>query len=487
MAYLGWLLMGLIAGSVGTFCWNRWFQSKVGDQVSSKVLSQLRSHFHSLPLEEIAITERQFPARMRADIQRALDRSLVEQSTVLSFYSVGQEYSHGGTITLSGCLTPRSHNAISALPPEYEEVEIGEESPIRVLKNGLWLIEREGVRMAVLVSPTRDYCGPPNIQIQVAIPQRDDKHQVVQKFFAHLEEAMRQAASYRGKILSLESKDSYDGTSVGIKVHRLQLVERDQVILPEKTLALLDRNVIQFVQQRPRLAQLRQSTKKGILFYGPPGTGKTHTIHYLAKSLPGHTTFLITAEQVGQLSDYMALARLLQPSIVVMEDVDLIARDRNNMGSVCEEVLLNKLLNEMDGLTEKADILFLLTTNRPESLETALASRPGRIDQAIEFPAPDEIGRAKLIKLYSKDMDLSSHLIGHIAGRTEGVSAAFIKELMRRTLQFHLEHNQGSEITQRDVDAALDEMLFSGGTLNLKLLGTSQAIQNGTCEVAGCN
>ena len=62
----------------------------------------------------------------------------------------------------------------------------------------------------------------------------------------------------------------------------------------------------------------------------------------------------------------MTLARLLQLSVVVIEDVDLDARDRTTMGSPCEEVLLNKLLNEMDGLREDADIPFLLTTNRPE-------------------------------------------------------------------------------------------------------------------------
>jgi hypothetical protein len=84
---------------------------------------------------------------------------------------------------------------------------------------------------------------------------------------------------------------------------------------------------------------------------------------------------------------YMELARLLQPAMVVIEDVDLIARDRGEMGGPCEEALLNKLLNEMDGLREDADILFVLTTNRPQELESALAGRPGRIDQASERSA----------------------------------------------------------------------------------------------------
>lgn len=77
--------------------------------------------------------------------------------------------------------------------------------------------------------------------------------------------------------------------------------------------------------------------KKGLLFYGPPGTGKTHTIHYLASHLPGHTKLLITAEQMGLLDHYFQLARFLQPAMVVIEDVDLIARAREDMRGACEE------------------------------------------------------------------------------------------------------------------------------------------------------
>ena len=294
-------------------------------------------------------------------------------------------------------------------------------------------------------------------------------------FFQHLEGSILKAESYRGKILSLEQQEhSYSGQSSGITVHKLRTVEREQVILPESTLTLLDRNVIQFVRQRQRLTQFRQATKKGLLFYGPPGTGKTHTIHYLAKALEGHTTLLISAEQVGLLTEYMTLARLLQPSMVIIEDVDLIARDRTEMDSPCEEVLLNKLLNEMDGLKEDADILFILTTNRPEQLERALASRPGRIDQAIEFPLPDEVGRRKLVALYSQGIDLPNLIVDETVRRTDGVSAAFIKELMRRTVQFHIERDGAGEVSHDDVDSALNEMLFSGGSLNLKLLGARE-------------
>ena len=263
----------------------------------------------------------------------------------------------------------------------------------------------------------------------------------------------------------------YSGQSCGIRVHKLKSVEREQVILPEKTLALLERNVIRFVEQRPKLAKLGMATKKGLLFFGPPGTGKTHTIHYLARAIEGQTTFLIAAEQVGLLGDYMTLARLFQPSMVVIEDVDLIARDRTTMQSAGEEVLLNKLLNEMDGLKQESDILFVLTTNRPEKLEEALAARPGRIDQAIEFPLPDAEGRAKLVALYSRQVKVPAAVAALVVKKADGVSGSFIKELMRRATQFYLERGGRGPLGAADVENAIEEMLFSGGMFNRMLLG----------------
>jgi ATP-dependent 26S proteasome regulatory subunit len=260
-----------------------------------------------------------------------------------------------------------------------------------------------------------------------------------------------------------------------VKVHRLRSVGRDDVVLPEKTLLLLERNITEFIQQRESLRGLGMATKKGLLFYGPPGTGKTHTIHYLASQLPNHTTLLITAEQVAILDDYLQLARFLQPAMVVIEDVDLIAREREHMRSACQESLLNKLLNEMDGLREDAALLFVLTTNRPEQLETALASRPGRVDQAIEFPLPDEDGRRKLLRLYSRGLAVPDDLVEALVRKTNKASPAFIKELMRRSAQYHLRSGREGALLLGEVESALDEMLFSGGTLNLKLLGGAAA------------
>jgi hypothetical protein len=358
-----------------------------------------------------------------------------------------------------------------AVAPEYEDVEIGDGQAVRCLDTGLWLVHRGQVRQAIFVASSRDHHGGAFRQIFVGTSQGKEGETAQRELLQRVESAAKLAKSYRGKILSLEKEHPYSGRSSGLKVHKLRTVSRDQVILTRTTLELLERNVIDFVRRRPQLTARRLAAKKGVLFYGTPGTGKTHTIHYLAAALTDHTTFLISAEQVALLDEYMTLARLYQPSIVVLEDVDLIARDREEMDSPCEEVLLNKLLNEMDGLKEDAEILFILTTNRPETLERALSSRPGRVDQAIEFPLPDEEGRRKLVWLYAGGIDLSESVVEAIVRRTQGVSAAFIKELMRRALQFQLERSEQGSLELADIDNALDELLIRGGSLNLKLLG----------------
>ena len=103
------------------------------------------------------------------------------------------------------------------------------------------------------------------------------------------------------------------------------------------------------------------------------------------------------------LTPACGLARSLEPAMVVIEDVDLIAQDRGHYESA---PLLFELLNAMDGLDEDADLIFVLTPNRAESLEAALASRPGRIDLAVELPPPDAPARRRLFEIYGRGLAL---------------------------------------------------------------------------------
>ena len=95
------------------------------------------------------------------------------------------------------------------------------------------------------------------------------------------------------------------------------------------------------------------------------------------------------------------------------------------------------------------------------------------------MPLPDEAGRGKLIRLYGRGLPLVPSVIDAAVQRTEGVSAAFIKELMRRIAQASIARDGGRHITTKDIDGALNEMLFDGGRLNVKLLGGAQRMSAG--------
>jgi hypothetical protein len=309
----------------------------------------IRAHFEPVSIESMSITERQFPSRVRVDLQLALERLLEGAGKVHYFCGVHKLAQFDG-IDLSSLMVHNPNDPAVAVPPQYEEVDVGDDRPVRCLKNGLWLLDADGSRLAVFLEHFMRLGRVPLLRVQMAIVNHPAGSELGQGLIQQLEAAALQAPTYRGKILSLEVPDRYTGQVGALLVHRLASVDRDQVILPARTLELLERNVVRFVELRDRLGSLGLATKKGLLFYGPPGTGKSHTIQYLAGALRGHTTLLITAEQVVLLSEYMALARLLQPSLVVFEDVDLIGRERTEMRGPCEESLLNKLLNEMDGL-----------------------------------------------------------------------------------------------------------------------------------------
>lgn len=451
-------------------------RSLAGQSTVSKLL---RKHFHKYPPHAMVTTGRTFPLASQVDVQVALDEFFAGTDGALRF---GLHSPHHGGMQALGIaqLLQRTPFPVDIGPLQYDDVDVGEAMPARCVRQALWLSIADGVPFAVLIGRGVQMGMPLGMQVEVAVPSGDAGLKFSETFFDRLEKNISTGRTYRGKVISLEIAIDYTGRTGNVKVHRLRKVRREDVILPERTVALLESNLAGFIRVRSGIRQMGLSAKKGLLFYGPPGTGKTHTLHYLAGALPGHTTLLITAEQVVLLEHYFKLARFLQPSIIVVEDVDLIARERTHLQVPGQEMLLNKLLNEMDGLREDAEVIFILTTNRPDQLEPALASRPGRIDQAIEFPLPDEIGRAKLARLYGQGMELNDDVVEAIVAKAKGASAAFIKELMRRSAQFVLQAGRDKTLTISAVDAALEEMVFLGGSLNLKLLGASDAMHRNT-------
>ena len=188
-------------------------------------------------------------------------------------------------------------------------------------------------------------------------------------------------------------------------------------MLPEETFAQVERHVMGIAAHSERLLAAGQHLKRGVLLYGPPGTGKTHTVRFLLSQLPGVTAFILSGQALGLIGLACTMARLLQPSIVILEDVDLIAPDRS-FGPAGGHPLLFKVLNQIDGLSNDVDVTFVLTTNRVDILERALSERPGRVDAAVEIAPPDAPGRVRLFHLYGGGVGIDQLSADDIGGRS---------------------------------------------------------------------
>jgi ATPase family associated with various cellular activities (AAA) len=335
---------------------------------------------------------------------------------------------------------------------------------------GIYLVDDGEHRLAVLLRGPLEGRGM-GTRLEVACADQAAAERVI-------EEVRRQALArnvFRGQVVAFGA-DAFGpgpGRDAGLQFLDRPALGRDTVVLPPAVLDGIERQVLGVARHTGRLLASGQHLKRGVLLHGVPGTGKTHTIRYLLGQLPGVTVVVLSGYALRWIAEACSVARALQPSAVVIEDVDLIAEERGP--AIGQHALLFQLLNEMDGLGEDVDVTFLLTTNRPDLLEDALAARPGRVDYAAELPLPDADARRKLIKLYRGRLVLDLADPEDVITRTDGVTAAFLKELLRRAAMLAAEAGPDGpaplRVTDKHLGAALDELLDTRSRLTRALLG----------------
>jgi transitional endoplasmic reticulum ATPase len=176
----------------------------------------------------------------------------------------------------------------------------------------------------------------------------------------------------------------------------------------------------------------------GVLLYGPPGTGKT----LIARAVAGESgvNFIRVAgpelmdRYVGEsekaVREVFDRARQTAPAIVFFDEIDGIAGGRMDGNEVTERVV-SQLLTEMDSAAENPNLVVLAATNRRDMLDDALL-RPGRLEQHVEVPNPDEAGRRAILDVHTEGKPLDDDVnLDDLAGETEGLSGAQIESLVR--------------------------------------------------------
>jgi len=295
---------------------------------------------------------------------------------------------HYGGVWLQQLVSGEALPPLRLSAPGLVDLPNGPRSTLACLRLALLLVEDDRGRYVLLLQGPSEH--QPNITVEVAglpVP-------TAQQVLAELDELRDRLNVYRGHLL--------DVTVTPMGTIDLQFVEhpdldRGDVILPDEVLRRIERHALSVADHRASLLAAGQHLKRGLLLYGPPGTGKTHTTRYLLGRMTDYTRLVLTGRALVAVGSVAALARDLHPAVVVLEDVDLVAEDRS-FGPAASPVLFD-LLDAMDGGAPDADLLFLLTTNRADLLEPALAARPGRVDVAVEISLPDATGRQRLLDL----------------------------------------------------------------------------------------
>jgi energy-coupling factor transporter ATP-binding protein EcfA2 len=348
-------------------------------------------------------------------------------------------------------------------PPEYRPIDVGDRT-ISALGAGLLLVTEGDRRLAVLLGPAGNDDEHSGFVLEAMAPRRED----AEAWLRELKDLMSRHNVYRGKVLEFGGGPN-PFRAPPLSVRRLPSVSRDRIITAGDELERIERHTAGLARHRAALRAAGRHIKRGLLLHGPPGTGKTLTVMYLAGLMPERTVILLSGQGLGAINAAATLARQLEPAMIVLEDVDLVAMDRMHFAT---NPLLFELLNAMDGLAEDADLIFVLTTNRADLLEPALASRPGRIDLAVELPLPDAAARGQLIALYAEGLDLEPGDHAEVVAATDGVSPAFIRELMRRAALIGAEEER--RVTDADLLRALGEVRPSGDRLTSSLLGAER-------------
>jgi hypothetical protein len=435
------------------------------------LLKRLRDHLGGEPMRMPVISE-EFERFQQPNLQIAMDAYLERPGQSADLIGLAAENKRWGGLGLSDFVsrsTSPSGFRLAEGPVDWVNFHLDNDRVLSCVQFGLYLVRANGAPLLAFVSGPNDNMGPGRARVRVEVMAPDRAH--AQKFLADVVELMRERNVYRGKVVSLSPSQFGFGPQTMIQFHRLPAVNRDEVILPPGVLERVDRHAIAFSEHADQLVASGRSIKRGLLLYGPPGTGKTLTVMYLAGHMQGRTVLLTTGRGLGMISSVAQMARILQPSTVVVEDVDLIAQERG-MPGVQTQPLLFELLNEMDGLRDDVDVLFVLTTNRPDILEPALAARPGRVDLAVPLPLPDADARHRLFALYARGLELQVTDLDQFIARTEGASPAYIKELLRKAAVFSAIEGNGAtvRVTDKHLDLAMDE-LTEGGRLAERIAG----------------
>ena len=229
--------------------------------------------------------------------------------------------------------------------------------------------------------------------------------------------------------------------------------------------------IIDYLRQPSRYTKVGARIPHGVLLSGPPGTGKT----LMARAVAGEAKvpfFSVSATEfvemfvgvgAARIRDLFEKAKKIAPSIIFVDEIDSIGRQRSGNLSIGgndeREQTLNQLLVEMDGFEASQSVIVIAATNRPDILDAALL-RPGRFDRRVEVALPDRNGRLSILKLHAGRVAMAPEVdLDGLARRTPGFSGADLANVVNEAALAAARDGR-DRVTQSDLESAYDKVIL---------------------------
>lgn len=334
--------------------------------------------------------------------------------------------------------------------------DIGGQQVVAPIANEVWFkLKSTGTAFIVTYKPTQG-------GLSVAVYCDDEKWQESKDITKALKASILSSPYIKGQVLEISEGSDFKVVDIG---------EQQFPIISESLKNELEKNIINLFNKTDEFKKYDIPVKRSVIVWGDPGCGKTMISRWLASKVRGKvTTVWVTSKSIERASDIaniFEIARKLSPSLIIMEDLDLISGTRNHdiFGGSGIGHPLGEMLNQLDGLEKNDSIVLVGSTNRLNSLDEALKDRPGRFDRVYKVEKPTADLASQIATNYLLSKNITPALIEALSlkdvFKNQEFTGAQVVEVVKGAIYESI--HRGGELNQLCIKASKDGLLKQRG------------------------